>query len=254
MTDSKKRIITVLASFLVLTAVSTARADDVKEILRKVDAAGHMETGKMEVTQTIVTPSGDTRTFRMMSYSSGGNEKGLTEYLEPSQVKGMKILTLNDGDDIWTYFPSTNRVRKIASSARNRKVQGSDFTYDDMAMGKMARSWKGTVEGSEKIDGVDCHRLSLVPTASGPRSYSRAVAWVGKADSTIRKVVYYDLDGDKIKQLDMSGYKKIKGIWVPMEYTMTSLADGGKTVMKVNKVAVNPILDDSIFTEAGLSK
>lgn len=244
----------VIAAACVLTAATTASAQNARSILEKVDAAGYMETGKMEVSQTIVTPSGDRRTFRMMSYSAGGNDKGLTEYLEPSQVAGMKILTLDDGDDIWTYFPRTNRVRKIASSARNRKVQGSDFTYDDMAMGKMAKSWKGKVAGGEKLDGTDCHKLVLTPTASGPKSYSKAIAWVSKTDSTVLRVEYYDLDGDETKRLNLSDYRKIKGVWVPMRYTMTNLLDGGKTVMKVNKVAVNPKLDTSIFTEAGLSR
>lgn len=242
----------IATAFLLLPIA--AEAQSVAGILKKVDQAGNSVSAKMEVSQTVTTPSGDTRTFKMMSYSSGGQEKGLTEYLAPAQVRGMKILTLNDGDDIWTYFPKTNRVRKIASSARNRRVQGSDFTYDDMATGKMAKNWKGKVAGTEKINGVTCYKLDLVPTASGPKSYSRSTVWIDKAKNTMLRVEYYDLDGDKLKRLDISGYKKIKGIQIPMQYTMTNLTDGGTTVMKVLKVAINVEIDPGLFTEAGLSK
>ena len=40
---------------------------------------------------------------------------------------------LNDGDDIWTYFPRTRRVRKLASHAKKQKVPGSDFSFGDFS-------------------------------------------------------------------------------------------------------------------------
>lgn len=254
MTTHWKNLSGIIFAGVFLTAPLLARAEDAINILKKVDEVGHLESSKMQITQTVKTPSGDERTFVMMSYSKGGNDKGLTVYEEPSQVKNMKILTLNDGDDIWTYFPKTNRVRKIASSARNRKVQGSDFTYDDMATGKMATNWQGTVAGKETVDGVKCIKLALTPTASGPKSYSRAEAWIDGARYVTLRVVYYDGDGDKLKQLDISGYKKIKGVQVPMQFKMTNLTDGGSTIMTVNKAAINPELDGGMFTEAGLAK
>jgi outer membrane lipoprotein-sorting protein len=243
----------IIAVSLIFFAQS-ARAQSAKEILEKVDRAGQTKTTRMKITQTVFTPGGDSRTFKILTYSQNGNEKGLTEYVEPNQVRGMKILTLNDGDDIWSYFPRTNRVRKIASSARNRKVQGSDFTYDDMAQGKMAKQWQGEVKGSEKLNGKDCFKLELRPTASGPKSYSKIIAWVAKADNTAQRVEYFDLDGDKVKQLDIGDYKKVSGVAIPFEYTMTNLTDGGKTVMKVAEAEVNVEIDPSLFSEAGLSR
>ncbi|MCP4601353.1 MAG: outer membrane lipoprotein-sorting protein [Proteobacteria bacterium] len=247
-------ISTVAMGVSLLVAMPAAHAQSVQEILKKVDKVGHAESSRVKMTQTVKTPSGDSRTFKMLAYSQNGNEKGLTVYVAPNQVRGMKILTLNDGDDIWTYFPRTNRTRKIASSARNRKVQGSDFTYDDMAAGKMAKQWKGKVLGSEKIDGKDCYKLELRPTPSGPKSYSKTIAWIAKADYTSLRVEYFDLDGDKIKRLSIGNYKKISGVMIPFEYAMTNLTDGGKTVMKVAAAEVNTKLDPALFTEAGLSK
>lgn len=255
MLPSKILPVAIAVTGLVIALVASGeKTPSAADVLRKADEVGFAETTKIELTQTVVAPDGEKRTFEMVSYSQNGNEKGLTEYLAPNQVRGMKILTLNDGDDIWVYFPRTNRVRKIASSARNRKVQGSDFTYDDMASGKMAESWKGTVLGSEGRGGEECYKLSLKPTASGPKSYSKITAWIDKSSYTAVSIDYYDLDGDKVKRLDISDYKKISGVLIPHEYTMTNELDGGRTEMSVKSAKVNVSLAAGLFTEAGLGR
>jgi outer membrane lipoprotein-sorting protein len=244
----------IVPGLVFFLAAPLAMAQSAAVILKKVDQAGQAKTTRIEISQTVSTPSGDTRTFTMLSYSSDNGEKGLTEYLTPNQVRGMKILMLNEGDDIWVYFPRTNRTRKIASSARNRKVQGSDFTYDDMASGKLANHWKGEMTGSGKIDGKDCFVLSVKPTPSGPRSYSKATVWVDKANYTVPRIEYFDLDGEKVKRLDIRDYRLISKIWIPFSYTMTNLTDGGKTTMTASKAEVNIKLKSGLFTEAQLAK
>jgi outer membrane lipoprotein-sorting protein len=243
----------VTTTILFITAVS-ANALDAADILKKSDNAEYSKSTKIYMTQTVITPSGDKREFKMVSYSQNGNEKGLTEYLTPNQVAGMKILTLNDGDDIWSYFPRTNRTRKIASSARNRRVQGSDFTYEDMAQGKLSKSWKGTLGGNEEIDGKQCYKIFMVPTANGPKSYKKAVIWIDKNDFVPRKILYFDNYGEKLKELTLTSYKKISGVWIPQYYVMTNLKDGGKTIIKIAHAQVNIKLDANIFTEAALEK
>jgi outer membrane lipoprotein-sorting protein len=243
-----------LAVAMALCFAERASAQTAGEILKKVDVVGHSKTTEMEMVQKIVTPSGDNRSFKMVSYSANGAEKGLTVYVSPNQVRGMKILSLNDGDDIWTYFPRTNRTRKIASSARNRRVQGSDFTYDDMSGGKMAEKWKGKIVGTEELVGKVCYKLQVTPTPSGPKSYTKATVWISKSEFEVLRIEYFDLDGDKLKRLDMGGYRKIDGVLIPFQYVMTNLQDGGKTMMKVNKAAVNKKLESGLFSEAGLGR
>lgn len=246
-----------LRSLVVLTtllAAAPAAAETAAEILQKIDAAGRSKTSRLEIIQLVVTPSGDERRFEMITYSADGSDKGLTEYRAPNRVRGMKILTLHDGDDIWTWFPRTNRTRKIASSARNRRVQGSDFTYDDLASGKMARSWQGEVRGAETLEGDDCHVLALTPTPQGPKSYTKAVAWVRKVDHAVLRVDYTDLDGVLSKRLELGDYQRVGGVLLPHRYKMTSLTDGGRTLMKVTRAEVDLTLPSDLFAEASLGK
>lgn len=241
----------------IVGAPSTAVANktlSVQEILTKADAVSITETTKMYIVQTVISPSGDKRTFKMVSYSKGQSEKGLTEYLSPSQVKGMKILTLNNGDDIWSYFPTTNRVRKIASSARNRKVQGSDFSYEDMATGKMSESWRGGTVKQESLNGKVCYKMKLVPTAKGPKGYKFAYVWIDKSNFTLHRVLYFDRYGEKLKQLDLTNYESVDGVKMAFLYTMVNLLDGGKTIMKVAHAQVNIKLNDALFSQSELPK
>ena len=237
-----------------LVSVPGRAAEDATDILKKVDAAGFTTSTRMKIIQKVITPSGETRTFNIISYSQNGNEKSLTHYVEPEQVRGMKILSLRDGNDIWSYFPRTNRVRKLASSARNRKVQGSDFTYDDMAQGKMVKQWQGKVVGEEQMAGKACFKLDLVPTSEGPKSYKKIITWIDKSAFTPLRIDYYDLDGYLLKRLEIKNYRKVGGVLIPHDYTMVNLTDGGKTLMKVVAAEVNVALDPVIFTETGLSR
>lgn len=254
MKHSTRIIHAAAAGSAALLVCCLASAQSAGEILNKVDEAGLAETSRIELTQKVVAPGGETRTFRMVAYAADGREKGLTEYVEPSQVRGMKILTLDDGDDIWVYFPRTNRTRKIASSARNRRVQGSDFSYDDMATGEMAEQWSGELLGSAELDGDDCYKLSIEPTDKGPQTYSKAVVWVRKSDYAPLRVDYRDLDGERCKRLVMSDYREIDGVLVPFEYTMTNLLDGGRTEMSVAEAEVGVSLSSSMFNRASLGR
>jgi outer membrane lipoprotein-sorting protein len=243
-----------LAAIATLLSFDVSAQEDAAAILKKVDAAGYADSTRMKVSQKVITPSGDTRTFKILSYTLNGNEKSLTHYVGPEQVRGMKILSLRDGNDIWSFFPRTNRVRKLASSARNRKVQGSDFTYDDMAQGKMVKQWKGKVLGEEKMAGKACYKLELYPTAEGPKSYKRIITWIDKAAYIPYRIDYYDLDNYLLKRLEIKDYKKVSGVFIPFSYNMINLTDGGKTLMKVADAEVNVKLDPVMFTEAGLSR
>ena len=93
-----------------------------QEILAKMNAIQNPENSRSVITQTIQTSSGQLRTFELESYSAGKGEKTLMRYIKPASVRGQAFLMLNHADDIWTYFPRTGRVRKLASHAKKQSV------------------------------------------------------------------------------------------------------------------------------------
>ena len=156
----------VLAAVMLAVALPLAAADDMTadQILDSISETMEPEQAHGKVRMTIQTSTGEERTFLYETFSKGKGDKSLIKYLEPSRVKGQSILMLNDANDIWTYFPRTKRVRKLATHARKQKLEGSDFSYEDMGGGDEFREeFKATRLKNERVQGRPCHKLELLP-------------------------------------------------------------------------------------------
>jgi outer membrane lipoprotein-sorting protein len=240
-----------LAAAVLMATVAGSAGGDAKSILKKADKAGWTKTSHALIEQTITTTGGSKRTFKIESWSKNGDEKQLMKYLAPAQSRGIGVLTLEGGDNIWVYFPDSDDLRKIASSARNQSVEGSDFTYEDLSTMTLSKKYEPRLLGEEEIDGALHHKLELTP--KGKSFYSRLIIWIHKANFTAPKVEYHDKKDKHIKTLLMKDYKKVKGVWVAREMVMKNHKRGSKTTIKIVKIKINPDLDDAVFTTKNLT-
>lgn len=239
---------TLIATITLLLAASVGSAAEPTpaEILKSVDEAAQAESSHMLIAQTIETTSGDTRTFTIESWSANKGEKSVMRFIAPAPSKGIGMLAHEHGDNIWAYFPDSDDLRKIASSARKQSMQGSDFSYEDMSSGEFGRRYKATRAEKETLDGKDCWKLELVPTRSS--TYKRVVIWVDREELIAYRAYHYDQDDKHIKTLVFAGWKKVKGIWTPFTMTMKNLERGSQTVIEIKKLKYNTETDDSKFT------
>ncbi len=254
--DRKAKVKTVLSFLPIVFLAGFANAQDqrtdVLEIVRRIDTNERVESSRSVARQIITTSSGRERTLELESYAIGQNEKMLSVYTGPARVRGDKILMLNDGDDIWFYTPKTDRVRHLASHARRQKVQGSDFSYEDLITGNMEEDYTHTLLGEEEMNGVAHHKIESTPTDSGP-SYSKIIIWAEKERHVVRQIDYYD-EGALLKRLVSDDIREIDGHWIPFRMEMTNLRDGGKTVFEFVEMELNVELDDKLFTTNNLKK
>lgn len=238
---------------LILMAICTlfsyfifAQDYTVEQILDKVKENENIQSSESKGSQIITTSNGKQRTLEMISYSKDFGESQLSAYTAPARVAGDKILMLNNGDDIWFYTPKTDRVRHIASSAKKQKVQGSDFSYEDMELWDYRIDFESKILGSEKVNGTNCYKIELIPTESGPH-YSKMIVWVDKERFVALQYDYYE-DEEAIKRLSLDNIKKIENHWLPMKYTMKSLTGSGYTVVESADMKINVELKDEMFT------
>ncbi len=211
--------------------------------------------GKMEM--TIMTSSGEERTFLYHTYSKGGGEMSLMKYLEPSRVKGQTILMLNDANDIWTYFPKTKRIRKLASHAKKQKLEGSDFSYEDMGgSDEFINEYNAVRLDDEKKEGRTCYKLELTRKPESTAGYSRLVIWVDLEYMVPLVIDYYHDEDNSLrqKQLICRDIQLIDNIYTPMQYTMYNKLDNTKTTMKIVEVNYDVDLPDDLFTEQGMQR
>ena len=209
------------------------------------------------MTMTIVTTSGDERTFLYETYSKNHGEKSLMKYIEPSRVKGQTILMLNNADDIWTYFPKTKRIRKLATHAKRQKLEGSDFSYEDLgASNTFIKEYRSVRHNDEKKEGRDCYNLELNRKDGSNAGYSRIVMWVDKEYMTPLVVDYYH-DNDPTlweKQLVCTDVQLIDSIYTPMRCTMYNKLDATQTSIEIVDIRYDVDLPDELFTEMGMQQ
>jgi len=177
--------------------------------------------------------------------------------LEPRRVKGQATLMLNNADDIWMYFPRTQRVRKLASHAKKQKMQGSDFSYEDMGSGDaFIKDFSPKRLKDEKMEGYDCYKLELTRKPDSDVSYSRLIMWVIKENFVPVVIDYYDEDDPTLqeKRLVESDIRVIDNIPTAMKVVMYNKNDNTQTELELLEVRYNVTLADSMFTERGLKK
>ncbi len=226
-----------------------------QELVEKMSEIMTQENSTAIMTQTITTSSGQQRTFEFEMFTANEGEKTLMRYLKPSAARGQAFLMLNNADDIWTYFPRTKRVRKLSSSSKNQKVQGSDFSFEDMGSGD---SWKeeyvSTNLGSEKYDDTDCWKLESIGIPKQNPSYPKMVVLMRKADFYPIKIDYFDENDYAEKTLLMSDIKEIEGVPTAMQMIMKNHLDGTETIMQTLSTTYSWEPPDNFFSERELKK
>lgn len=244
------------AVFLLVSGIS---AEDLTgpEIIQKVNDILTPETSHGTARMTIVTSGGEERTFLSESWSKGKGAKNLVRYLEPRRVKDQAVLMLNQADDIWMYFPRTQRVRKLASHAKKQKMQGSDFSYEDMGGGDaFITDFSARRLEDEELEGQVCYLVELNRNPESDSAYSRVRLRIRENDFMPLVIDYYDEDDPDRhqKRLVLSEIREIDGIPTAMKAVMHNMNDNTRTVMETVSVEYNLDLPDSLFTERALKK
>lgn len=238
---------------LILIACACCFAITVDEILDKAEANQTPQSSRVEMTQRVYESDGRENISKLVSFSSDKGKKSLMEYIEPARIKGMKILLLNDGDDIWFYSPRTARVRKIASHQKNQSVNNSDFSYEDMSAKDMREDYNIKLEGEEQKNGSVCYKLVAMPKKAGS-SYSKTINWIDKEKFIPIEVHYYDEENSLWKKLIVEGTKLIGNYWSFEKVIMYNVLKGSKTVMEMSKTENDIILDQDMFSERYLAR
>lgn len=249
--------ITLVFSILILASGLYSQELTGRDIIQKVNDLINVETSYSKSKMTITTTSGQKRTFISESWTKDKGEKNLVRYLEPVRVKDQAILMLNNADDIWMFFPRTQRVRKLATHAKKQKMQGSDFSYEDMGSGEtFINDFEAERLEDEQKQGFDCYKVKLTRKPGNDISYVQMIIWVRKDNFVPVVIDYYDEDAPErvLKTLIQSDVKVIDGIPTAMKFVMIDKNNNSQTEMEILDVKYNIELDDRMFTERNLKR
>jgi outer membrane lipoprotein-sorting protein len=228
-----------------------------EDIIQKVNELFNVESSYAKSKMTIITTSGQKRTFVQDSWSKDKGEKNLVRYLEPGRVKDQAVLMLNHADDIWMFFPRTQRVRKLATHAKKQKMQGSDFSYEDMGSGDaFIEDFRSERLEDEQKEDEECYKLELTRKPDSDSSYSRLIMWVMKENFLPIVIDYYDENDPTylLKTMVASDFQVIDEVPTAMKVVMFNKSDNTQTEMELLEVKYHIALTDDIFTERSLKK
>ncbi len=247
----------VLGLLLLFSPQKMFSQNTAEDIIKHSNDLINQPSAEAVVKMIITTTSGKKRELKYKSYSIEKGKSNLIKYLFPKRVEGQSILMLNNADDIWVYFPRTNRVRKLATHAKRRKMEGSNFSYEDMGSGdSWVTDFEAKMLGEEKLRGKECYKIELMKKPKIESGYSRLIMWIDKSSYVPLQIDYYDEHDPKtkLKRLILGNIKEIDGIPTPMKMTMIDVQGDSQTEMEFESISYNVKLDKDMFTERGMKK
>lgn len=163
------------------------------------------------------------------------------------EFAGKTAIQVYDGENGWKLRPYLNRNDVEPFTADEAKAEAEKADLDGYLVDYAAKGSRVELEGMEKVEGSEAYKLK-VTQKSGLVQY----VWVDaqsfldvrvsgtprRMDGKMRNVVIYQRD-----------FQNVQGLMIPfvLETAVDGYRDTHKTV--IEKVAVNPKLEDSLFTK-----
>lgn len=225
---------------LLLNPLFSQTAD---EIILEMDQRSFVETSSSEMLMLVYPDIRNERDVRRYSFNGKGrgNDSSVMVFTEPRSLNGLSLLSL--GDDQWIYFPSTGRVRKIASRSKDDSVQGvgGDFSYEDLSAGDWLEKYSfSLIDGNRKT-----WTLEGIPRKTS--TYRRIQVVISKDRYLLERVLYW-IDGeDAAKEMFMDNFRTIDGRDVPGRTIMTDYRKKSRTVIEMQDASWNISLDEGVF-------
>lgn len=257
-----------VAFILLMLLPVRSRAEAAREILDRVHALDsttrHWTDRSQRLTLVIIAAGGDERRRQLTVLTKrygGDEEKALSTFLEPAEVKGTAFLQWghkNAADEQWLYLPDVRRTRRITGDLRNESFMGTDFSYQDLGILSAAQGWTedeapSTLVGEESVDGSPCYVIALRPKKDDV-AYGRIQVWLDRDKLVARRMDFFDKGDTPIKTLRFDGIEDIGPFPTPRVLEMRNLKTGSRTRIEASDVKYDSGLSDDFFTQRYLER
>ncbi len=252
----------VLAPSLALLVAAPLLAADPsgRDIAARVRDANRSDTEVATFEMKMVDAGGKEKVRKLSSWAAtpkGGPDKALMRFLDPPDVAGTSVLTLEQPgkeDEQWMYLPALKRTRRIAGTQRKDSFMGSDLSYDDLRP-REVDAYTYTVLKSEKLPDGDAWVLEAVPVKGGKADggeYARTLSWIRKDDYVPLKGEMYGADGSLLKTVSYGGYTSEAGVKRPSSVEVLNRKKGSRTSIRYLERKLDEKLDDGMFSSRAL--
>ncbi|MEC8677252.1 MAG: outer membrane lipoprotein-sorting protein [Candidatus Margulisiibacteriota bacterium] len=191
------------------------------------------------------------RYFNYWTKFKKNSEKSLIKFFRPTNVKGTSLLTHSSSAEgeksQWIYLPAFKSVKQLSSSDKNKSFMGSDFSYSDIAGRKLNQDNHRLIKETP-----DNYYIESIPNDLDAAIYSKIRYIISKELNIVKKAIFYDKEGNKLKSLTSINVSKINGVNVVMGSEMVNHQTDGKTMLTVVSMKVGYSIKDDFFSVKGL--
>lgn len=200
--------------------------------------------------------------IRQLRYSPNGEDRIRVIFLEPPRDKDTTFLFwrhwgIRKADDIWGWFSTLRRVRRIAAPDQRDHFVGTALTFEDVRrlMGENLDDFIITLAGEEMIDGQECYKIILEPKPETDTAYGRREFWRAKNSlPSFLQIKYYSQKGDLTKiQKNSQIYEFRPEVWRPRLVEMRNLKNNYTSLLYFTKREVKKF-DNKIFEISNLER
>lgn len=238
-------IITLLSSISLRAQVAT-------EIIKRADEKWQGMSNYTEMKMTIVRPE-YSRDIEFKSWSKD-RDYSVTLITAPAREKGQSFLKRKN--DMWTWNPNISRFIKLPTSMMSQGWMGSDFTNDDILKeSSVVKDYKHKLLGEEKINGISCYKIEMLPTEEATVVWGKVIKWISKEDYDQLKSEYYDEDNELIKSDFSTNIKNMDGKLIPTHIEIHP-ADkpGNRTIVEIKTIKYNIKMNDDFFSQQNMKR
>jgi outer membrane lipoprotein-sorting protein len=228
-----------------------AAAENAEAILNQIDE-NRVSGNKIILSEMIIHGRRGSRSMRVKSWIQG-TVKSFSEYLDPPRERGTKMLKL--GDQLWTYYPASDRVILIAGHMLRQSVMGSDLSYEDMMEDpRLHGSHSAVVSGQETLLDRSCLILDLT-AAKADAAYPTRRIWVDRERHAVLKEELFARSGKLLKTTTVESVRRFGDHWLPDRVRFKdALSAGQGTEFIIEEIEFDAAIPDALFSKASLKK
>jgi len=169
----------------------------------------------------------------------------------PEHLRGMTILQIEAEDrshDAFIYLPSSQSVRRVSTAQRGDAFFGTDVTYEDLER-RYAKDYDIIDLSTDRIEGEDTYVVRARPRL--PQSYHEVVFWLSQADDVILQAHYFKRNASEPYRTIVAPRASMQETGehtLPTRLVVENLARGTVTEVTYRKLAIDPEIDDRLFS------
>jgi outer membrane lipoprotein-sorting protein len=220
-----------------------------EEVIQKMDEMATFETS-VSTGSIKTTDRFGTKISTFKAWARGASDS-LIEFTSTAE-RGQKILRTQSS--LYLFYPDAEELIRLQGAALRQSVLGSDLSYEDMTEEKNTLdSYTVVLEGSEIVNGHDCHVLTLT-AKKRTVAYPVQKIWVDKQTYLVWKAEYSTAQKRLLKVMEVLSTVEVAGRTLPSE---TKIEDKMKrdsaTWMTLDSLEVNVPLGANIFSLENLT-